>query len=622
MPDLLALAKYMQNSQNKSDAQKSDECDLFDEDLYPQAQKQNDKTQNKSLTKEEKRFNDFMEKIKQAKLGKSEDALLKERIVVAKSQCERVGKNSEGLIMFHYKAQPFTNQEECDAIRLIMLGETGCGKTTLMNTLLNVVLGVQFEDTFRFYLIREQTGKGQEQSQTSVISEYRINAHNGYPPIILIDTPGFGDTQGIERDDIIFQHLSKFLQKINYLHAVCMVAKSSVNRVSVYQNYIFDSVFNLFGKDVIENFICLLTFCDVGQPAILDSLQSEACDIREYIPNIQPPWYLKLNNIGMFCKNKFEPGEEQSRSFNQQYFELCKMGFERFFAKFCNLQPKTLALTKQQLDLKEQLEYNVEMMNRMVLECETHERNVEQLAESIKNNKTKINAHQGYMIPQDKINIDKKPVPYGQYTTTCLKCTRTCHENCAYSDDDDKDKCCAMNYNGYCTSCPGKCHYSQHRNLPYIIHITTTIEYKRSEDMFQKYQVASNEKNRAEALLQKACDEQMMASLQCLEYREKIADALRQLKTIALKKVDSTSTIEYIELQIKVLEEEKPANYHRRVKQLKDHKMKYENMQKLIKKEKGSMKDVFGAFHCFKNGRQIQNSNLWQKTKNLYNRFF
>eukprot|EP01023_Acetabularia_acetabulum_P019557 TRINITY_DN1998_c0_g1_i5.p1 TRINITY_DN1998_c0_g1~~TRINITY_DN1998_c0_g1_i5.p1 ORF type:complete len:401 (-),score=56.86 TRINITY_DN1998_c0_g1_i5:204-1406(-) len=400
-----------------------------------------------------------------------------------------------------------------------------------------------------------------------------------------------------------------------------MVAKSSVNRIAVYQNYIFDSVFNLFGKDVIENFICLLTFCDVGQPQILESLQSDKCDIKQHIDNIQPPWYLKLNNIGMFCKNNFQPGEEQDRSFNKQYFDICKVGFDRFFAKFCNLKPKTLALTKQQLGIKEDLEFWIESMNKLVLECETHERNVQTLIESIKNNKDRINSHKDFMIEQDHIDIQKTPLPGGQNTTTCLACNRTCHDNCAYDNDADKRKCVAIDQgSGNCRHCT--CIWSQHRNLPYLMRVENTKIKVKSEDMFQKYKVASDEKNRAEYLLEKVTNEQMMASLQCLEYRENIANALRKLKTIALKKVDSTSTIDYIQMQINTLEEQKPPNFERQVAQLKDHQRKYENLQKLIVEESGSMQDVFGAFHCFKAGKRVEKSSLWEKTKKLYQRFF
>jgi len=53
------------------------------------------------------------------------------------------------------------------------------------------------------------------------------------------------------------------------------VIKSSNVRLNHYQKYIFQSVLDLFGKDVAENFCFILTFSDAGDPPVLSSLQNE-----------------------------------------------------------------------------------------------------------------------------------------------------------------------------------------------------------------------------------------------------------------------------------------------------------------------------------------------------------
>ena len=82
----------------------------------------------------------------------------------------------------------------------MVVGQTGSGKTTLLNFFVNFLLGVSFDDSFRYVLIIENPEKSQIHSQTEQVQKYRIKPTINLPPIILVDTPGFGDTRGIEQD--------------------------------------------------------------------------------------------------------------------------------------------------------------------------------------------------------------------------------------------------------------------------------------------------------------------------------------------------------------------------------------------------------------------------------------
>lgn len=50
--------------------------------------------------------------------------------------------------------------------------------------------------------------------------------------MLIIDTPGFGDTRGVEQDRIIWDQIkAEFKTKIDKVHAICFVGKSSTNRL-------------------------------------------------------------------------------------------------------------------------------------------------------------------------------------------------------------------------------------------------------------------------------------------------------------------------------------------------------------------------------------------------------
>ena len=86
---------------------------------------------------------------------------------------------------------------------LMLVGATGAGKTTLINGIANYIMGVEWEDDFRFKMITEKQSSDQTKSQTKVITAYTFYMEQGFPfpySLTIVDTPGFGDVEGLERD--------------------------------------------------------------------------------------------------------------------------------------------------------------------------------------------------------------------------------------------------------------------------------------------------------------------------------------------------------------------------------------------------------------------------------------
>jgi len=70
----------------------------------------------------------------------------------------------------------------------------------MLNAYVNYLMGIRLDDDFRYYLI-DETGEDQDgRSMTSIVSTYHIERIGNNPPLIVIDTPGFGDTRGISYD--------------------------------------------------------------------------------------------------------------------------------------------------------------------------------------------------------------------------------------------------------------------------------------------------------------------------------------------------------------------------------------------------------------------------------------
>ena len=131
---------------------------------------------------------------------------------------------------------------------VLLVGATGAGKTSTINTMVNYLMGITFKDNFRIKLIEEETAKDQAMSQTRCITSYTIHHQPWFVQdytLTIIDTPGFGDTGGPARDKEISEQMKRFFniespQGIDQLDAVGFVATSSSPRLTQTQRYIFD----------------------------------------------------------------------------------------------------------------------------------------------------------------------------------------------------------------------------------------------------------------------------------------------------------------------------------------------------------------------------------------------
>lgn len=83
--------------------------------------------------------------------------------------------------------------------------------------------------------------------------------------IVIIDTPGYGDVGGFGWDKEITRMIGEFLnaeetlKHFDHINAVCFVASSTDSRLTSTHNYILDSVVSVFGSNIRDSALYLMT---------------------------------------------------------------------------------------------------------------------------------------------------------------------------------------------------------------------------------------------------------------------------------------------------------------------------------------------------------------------------
>ncbi|XP_058620584.1 uncharacterized protein LOC131532811 [Onychostoma macrolepis] len=364
---------------------------------------------------------------------------------------------------------------------ILLVGETGTGKTTLINAMINYMLGVQREDKVWFEITDDQSDRTSVHSQTSSITVYGFYPQESPIHLTIIDTPGYGDTRGVELDKQIaasLLSLSKSAEVIPEIHAVCLVIKATQNRLSDRQIYIFDAVQSLFGRDITENTVLLFTHSNGAPPKNALTAVKEAklkCAVND---NKQPVFFLFNNCQSDAADEQYEMIQEQS--WDRSFKEIAGL-----FKFLNNITPKTLQMTQDVLQKREQLEANICNLQLRVEVMELKQNELKQTQEALEQNKEFVKKNFEYEVEVPyKAKIDINP-ELAEKATCCTVCEENCHyPGCWWATD--LSWCSAMT-NNHCTVCTNKCHYSKHIKEAKIYATRTKREKRTYEDLKKKY---------------------------------------------------------------------------------------------------------------------------------------
>ncbi|XP_060580827.1 uncharacterized protein LOC132737527 isoform X2 [Ruditapes philippinarum] len=367
---------------------------------------------------------------------------------------------------------------------IMLLGATGSGKSTLVDGFINYVFGVNWNDPFRFTVNDASKVNGNMNkaiSHEDWITIYTLHPETGsrlHYPLQIIDTPGFGDTRGVGKDqDMIEQIQMLFSENITNcltnIDAICFVLKAPDARLTLHQQYIFQSVLSIFGNDVKNNICSLITFADGKDPPVFAGMKESRLPFG---------CTFSFNNCSLYVNNK----KIDAASLAPMFWEISVRGFRSFFDHLDSSTSCSLDRTREVLKVRLTIDAIEKQLQPKIDNglCKTGE--LQQVKKEIAEIKTVAESNKDFEMYESEMQQRKRDLPRGQHVTNCLNCNISCHVNCNCSPD-DKSKCRVMNYNGYCTICPSKCYWQQHAHTPYIFEVVPVKVKKILQEKQQKY---------------------------------------------------------------------------------------------------------------------------------------
>ncbi|VDI24906.1 Hypothetical predicted protein [Mytilus galloprovincialis] len=363
---------------------------------------------------------------------------------------------------------------------IIVMGASGSGKTTFIDAMFNLMIGVSHDSDHRFKIVnmteseKKKLNK-QYESQTEGVTWYTFpmlgeTQMNGI--INIIDTPGFDDTRGKDYDEEIPRMIEILFSKgegIESLDAICLVEKLSANRLTERQENIFKSVTKIFGKDIADNIFPCLTFDDGGEAHILKAFEKAG---MSYLDKV----HFRFNNSKIFSGYQdFEVWRKRRQSFG------------KFFKEINNVLKKSLLSTKDVLNSRSSLQLQLLSLQQNLRNQVQNISNVEKRRSIIQDCQMDIDENKDFI--QISYAMRKTKRANKLICLNCPKCEKTCHNNFRIWS---KYMCEVMYWNGCCKICD--CSYSDHISEKFKYHEVFERVEITLNDIFKKYKTALDKK--------------------------------------------------------------------------------------------------------------------------------
>uniref|UniRef100_A0A8C1SI59 AAA+ ATPase domain-containing protein n=1 Tax=Cyprinus carpio TaxID=7962 RepID=A0A8C1SI59_CYPCA len=455
---------------------------------------------------------------------------------------------------------------------ILMVGETGTGKTALINAMINYIMGVRWEH--KIWLEVVGVSENQTRSQTAAVTVYEVFPQDSPFSLTVIDTPGFGDAENEDKDKSIPEALQQLFRSedgIHEIHAVCVVLKVSETRLHERQQYILDEIMSLFGKDIEKHILLVFTHQlhkTLPQKVFNFIKESKIKCAKTKKPNE----YICF----MFDNCQSDYYSEEDRESYKASWDRGIENFKRFFDYLNGINPKSLDMTEGVLRARKQLDASVNNLKDRIVFADCRKQELEQTKAALEECEQGREKENNFVYEIDEaykqeVQINSSWWHLSKQATRCTDCKENCHyPGCWWVKD---LSWCSVMTDGKCTVCTGKCDHTKHVKDDKMYEIQTRKVKRTKEDLKKKYEKELGENKSVFIGLE---NEIRWLEAEKIRLVEECYQCLEKLMETALKST-SMSCFLYLDFMI---EKVKETGKEERVQKLEDLKRRSQEENK------------------------------------------